>query len=146
MILDRQNLVSDAQFINTGNIVSTDAIDLGPVQTDSLGNTPVRDVGRAEHPKMVITVTEQFAGGTSVQFQIVSATATDLTTGQVIHSQTAAIAVASLRPGYQAQLDLPVGINQRFLGVRYVVVGTNTTGRVTAGIVEARQTNPSVTQ
>lgn len=145
MILDRQNLVSDNQFINTGNIVSTDAIDLGPVQVDTLGNTPVRDVGRARHPHMLIQVNEQFVGGTSVQFQIVSATAADLTTGQVIHSQTPAIPVASLRPGYQAQLDLPVGINQRFLGVRYVVVGTNTAGRVTAGIVEARQTNPLVT-
>jgi hypothetical protein len=145
MILDRQNLVSDAQFINTGNIVSTDAIDLGAPQTDSLGNTPIRDIGRAKHPQMVATVVEQFAGGTSVQFQIVSATAADLTTGQVIHTQTAAIPVASLRPGYQAQLDLPPGINQRFLGMRYVVVGTNTTGRVTAGIVADRQTNPTVT-
>lgn len=145
MILDRQNIVSDAQAVTTGNQVSTDAIDLWGQATaptiPGLGGSVIKDVGRGGQVEMLIQVVTPFASGTSLQFQLIGATANDLTTGQKVYSETAAIAEASLVAGYQARLAIPDGIDLRFLGVRYVTVGTHTAGNVTAGIVGTRQSH-----
>ena len=148
MILDKQNLWSDAQSIAAaaGTVVSTNAIDLGAAQTDTLGNTLPRDPGRGGQVEMIATLTETVTSGgaATVQAQLVSSANADLSSPTVLQS-TAALALATLKAGYQFRLALPAGINQRYIGMQYVIgTATTTAGKVTAGIVAAKQTTPGV--
>ena len=153
MILDKDNTCSNAQSITTGNIVSTDAIDLwrqaavptipGGAVIGSGSASVIKDVGRGKKPTVLCQVVTAFASMTSVQAQLIGATAADLTTGQVIYQETVAIPVATLVAGYKFRLSMPVGITLRYLGFRFVVVGTGT-GAVTAGLLYEEQDYPAV--
>ena len=128
MITDAQLLLSDAQanVRNAGTYVSTNTIDLGVA----------RDVGNGERLFVDFNVDVAFAGGTSVQFQIITSAAADLSSPTVIDS-TAAIVDATLVAGYRVQLPIPPvqGNGQRYLGVQYVGVGTHSAGSVSARVV-----------
>ena len=129
MITDRQNQVSTAQAVTTGTIVSTDTIDLGQA----------RDIGAGEGLNLVMNVDTVFAGGTSVQPQIITSAAANLSSPTVLASMPA-LALAQLAAGQSFVFPVPPtnpqGRGQRYLGVQYVVVGTFSTGAVTTSFVK----------
>ena len=151
MLLDKQNMFSDAQAITTGTQLSTDKVDMQGgsfivTTNDNLGNTPVKDAGRAPELDVHVQVVEDFASGTSLQVNLVADDDPALGTPTVLMS-SAVIPEATLKAGYYFRLALPPGIAaaDRYLGLQFVNVGTHTTGKITAGLVPARskQTSPN---
>lgn len=141
MILSNQLLLSDDQAI-TATAVSTNVIDLGVAGTpyDAVASLN-QDVGKGSHVPVLIQVTEDFATLTSLTVTIEASANDDLSSSTVLSSET--IAVADLVAGKQTFVQcLPNGADQRYLGVRYTVGGTNATaGKITAGISMGNQTN-----
>lgn len=135
MITDKNVQVSTAQALTSGTIVSTDTIDLGVA----------RDIGVGEELKIHINVDTVFAGGTSVQPQIITSAAANLSSPTVLASMPA-LTLAQLTAGARFVFPVvptnPPGNGQRYLGVQYVIVGTFTTGNVTAAIIKDAQIAP----
>lgn len=143
MYMDALNMFSDKQPLTApGNVLGTKSIDLGVTGTMWNGDKPHSDPGRAYHGRVLAEVTTAFAGGTTIQAQLVMADDAALGTNLVVVQETAAVPLASLKAGYVFALDaLPPGIDKRFIGIRYVVAGTFTAGQVTAGMVWDKDTN-----
>lgn len=147
MILDKQNMFSDAQSLaGTGNILSTNVLDLGVPGTLAKDGTTVRsDLGRGDEPKFFAQITTDVSGGTSVQAQLVQADDAAMSTNLEVLQQTDAVAVASLKAGYQFRIGrVPAGVSRRYLALRYVVVGTISSGAVSAGMTLGRFTNVNI--
>ena len=127
MITDSFLRVSEDQAVTT-TAVSTNTIDLGVA----------RDRGEGTALYMNFALTEAFANGTSVTFEVITSASANLGTPTVIGS-SAAIATAALTLGKNIVVRLNpdiAGKGQRYLGARYTVVGTMNAGKVTADIVE----------
>ena len=141
MIFSAQQLFSDDQAV-TATAISTNVIDLGvPGTPYDAAATLNQDVGKGNKIPVLVQVTEDFATLTSLTVTIEVSAAAGLTSPQVLHSET--IAVADLVAGKQLSVDvLPNNANLRYLGVRYTVNGSNATaGAITAGITMGNQTN-----
>ena len=161
MLLDKENLASDAQAV-TATAVSTNSVDLlgtfwynpgaaapttpqipgfvaTPGASQSL-NAP-KDFGKGADIQAFCQVgTAAFTGGTSIQAQIIMSANANLSSATVL-AESAVIALASLVAGYQFRFGtVPPGITSRYLGYNYVVVGTMATGTITAGFMLDRQT------
>jgi hypothetical protein len=130
MILDDKLCLSDSQTIcDSGQTEYSTAIDMGIA----------KNMAKGEPLAVVITVDEVFAGSaTTLTISLVTATASDLTTGQVVLYSTPAIAKASLTAG-RKPIILPVppraesGSDQRYFGLKYYGDNTfQTTGKMTA--------------
>jgi hypothetical protein len=87
----------------------------------------------------LIQVTEAFNNATSLEIKISTGATTAL--GTTVISKV--VPLADLVVGYQFPVEvLPNEINERYLGIEYVVDGTAPTeGKVTAGISMGNQTN-----
>jgi hypothetical protein len=136
MIMDQQNLFSDAQAVtvtaNSSNVIDT--LPSGGPNTQS-------QIGTGQDITLFAQVGTAFAGGTSMVIALASADTPDLATNQIVHFATAALPLASL--GAKARpvaLDLPYGKYRRYVGLVYTVVGPMTAGTITAGLVEDLQT------
>lgn len=134
MITDKLLRVSEDQVVTLTDTsaVSTDKIDLGTA----------RDIGEGKELYMNFAITTAVAGGTSTQFEVITASDAALSSNVVVLGSTGAVATASLTVG--TNLVVPfrplVGSKgQRYVGARYTVVGTNSAGKVTADVVEAIQ-------
>ena len=127
MILDEQGLFSNNQKI-TATAVSTNVLDLGK-----------REVAFGTPVEVFIQVTEDFAGCTSIDFEVQTAT-DEAFTIPVSLVKTGAIPVASLKAGYVAPINfIPKG-NLGYLRLYYDVTGSSATaGKITAGIVAANE-------
>jgi hypothetical protein len=136
MYLDRNLTVSGTlsgttwtgqSIVGTGNILSTDSIDLSSARDIGSGN---------EYPILHAVIGTAVAGATSVEIQVVTADNDALSTNLTVISTSGAIPVASLTAGSRwAILISPAlmgRVARRFLGVRYVITGTSTTGTVVA--------------
>lgn len=126
MIADKLLRVSENQAITSGTAVSTDTIDL----------ESARDIGAGNESYMIFTVTEAFAGGTSVTFNIITSANADLSSNTVLTSSAAEV-TADLVVGKQIALKIPpqIGANgSRYLGASYVAAGTHSAGEVTADV------------
>ena len=127
MITDSLLRVSEDQAVTT-TAVSTNTIDLGVA----------RDVGEGTALYMNFALTEAFANGTSVLFEVITSASANLGSPTVIGS-SAAIVTASLTLGKNIVVTLNpeiAGKGQRYLGARYTIAGTFNAGKVTADIVE----------
>ena len=130
MITDALLRVSAAQAVTT-TAVSTDTVDLGSA----------RDIGAGENLYMNFTVGTAFAGGTSTEFQVIGSASADLSSPTGLGSSTAGL-TAGKRTA--VRVNPAIGSNGlRYFGARYVVVGTNTAGTVTADVVHGVQDNKS---
>jgi hypothetical protein len=126
MITDKLLRVSEDQALTT-TAVSTDTIDL----------SVARDIGEGGDLYMNFAVTTALAGGTSVKFEVISSAAANLGSPTVIGS-TDAIVTASLVAGYNTAVRINpqiASLGQRYLGARYTISGTYTSGKVTADVV-----------
>ena len=126
MITDKLLRVSTDQALTT-TAVSTDTVDL----------SIARDMGEGHPLSMNFAVTTALAGGTSVKFEVVSSASADLSSPTVIGS-TDAIVTASLVAGYNTAVRINPQIaskGQQYLGARYTISGTYTSGKVTADVV-----------
>ena len=127
MITDSLLRVSEDQAV-TSTAVSTNTVDLGVA----------RDMGEGTALYMNFALTEAFANGTSVTFEIITSASANLGSPTVIGSSNA-IVTASLTLGKNIVVRLNpdiAGKGQRYLGARYTVAGTFNAGKVTADIVE----------
>ena len=127
MITDSLLRVSEDQAV-TSTAVSTNTVDLGVA----------RDIGEGTALYMNFALTEAFANGTSVLFEVITSASANLGSPTVIGS-SAAIVTASLTLGKNIVVTLNpeiAGKGQRYLGARYTVAGTMNAGKVTADIVE----------
>jgi hypothetical protein len=130
MILDALTLVSNAQAV-TVTAVSTNTIDL----------SQARDMGAGQEVCFGVTVDENFATATSVEIQVITSASANLSSPTVIGS-TGALAIAQLTAGRKPiEVKIPRAvllaqpIGQRYLGLNYVVGGSNATaGKFTAAI------------
>lgn len=126
MITDKLLRVSEDQALTT-TAVSTNTIDL----------SVARDIGEGENLFMNFAVTTALAGGTSVKFEVISSASADLSSPTVIGSSDAVV-TASLVAGYNTAVRINPSIasnGQRYLGARYTIVGTYSSGKVTADVV-----------
>ena len=136
-ILDNQTLLSDRQAI-TATVASTNTIDLSPISAGI-----VRDIGAGSCVPLLIQVVEQFNNLTSLAVQIEVDDNSAFSSPKTVMS-TGPIPLASLVAGYQFNIDnFPRGTDERFVQLRYTVVGTAPTlGRITAGVtLGGAQTN-----
>ena len=127
MITDSLLRVSEDQAV-TSTAYSTNTIDL----------SAARDVGEGTTLYMNFALTEAFANGTNLTFEVVTSANANLSSHDVVGS-SATIATAALTLGK----NIVVAINpqiaskgKRYLGARYVVTGTMNAGKVTADVVE----------
>lgn len=125
MIFDSTNKFSTDQAL-TATAASTNVIDLGVAN---------RNIGVGENIPLYIGVSATFAGLTSIQVSV--QTDNDEAFGAAATVvQTPAIPLASLKAGYQFNIDsVPRGVLGRYVRLNYTVVGTGTAGTVVAGIV-----------
>ncbi len=139
MILSQNLILSDKQAI-TATAKSTNVIDLGVAGTPYGAVAPLhQDVGKGNPICFLAQVTEAFNNATSVAVAIETGSSTTL--GTVILSEV--IPLADLKAGKQSVIQvLPTQLTERYLGVRYTVVGTApTAGAFTTGITMGNQTN-----
>lgn len=141
MIFSAQQLFSDDQAV-TATAISENVIDLGVAGTPYGAQAALdQDVGKGTPIPVLVQVTEDFNNATSVEVEIVSSANADLSAGTTLVSQT--ILLADLVAGRQMYNQVvPNGADERYLGLRYTVVGTApTAGTFTAGITMGNQTN-----
>jgi predicted RecA/RadA family phage recombinase len=103
------------------NVVSTNAIDLATQ----------RDIGEGSDIYLRSSVFTAVAGATSIEIQAIAADDAALTTNVTVLATTGTILLASLTAGARFATELPPRIaskGQRFLGARYVIVGTGSAG------------------
>ena len=127
MITDKLLRVSEDQAV-TSTAVSTSSIDL----------VVARDMGEGTALYMNFALTEAFANGTSITFEIITSASDNLGSPTVIGS-SATIATAALTLGKNIVVRLNpsiAGKGQRYLGARYTVVGTMNAGKINADEVE----------
>jgi len=139
MIIDTTLVFSDQQLV-TVSAPSSNTIDLGATGTPFAATNPlVRDIGRGEPLDLSVSVSQVFAGLTSLQVSVQTSpdnvTWTSVDTG-------APIAAASLVAGYMFRVpNIVQNAPARYLRLYYSVVGTATQGAISAAIVASRQTN-----
>lgn len=127
MITDKLLRVSTDQALTT-TAVSTDTIDL----------SIARDIGEGNELYMNFAMTTALAGGTSVKFEVIGATNAALSSGVVVLGSSDAVVTADLVAGKNVAVRINPQIastGQRYLGARYTISGTYTSGAVTADVV-----------
>ena len=127
MILDEQNLFSDAQVI-TASAESTNYIDFG-----------TRELSYGEPLEVLIQVIADFATCDTLTVSI--QTDDEITfSGPTTLAASAAIATATLKAGYNFSLNFVPKGNRGYMRLYYTIAGSNaTTGKITAGIVDGKQ-------
>jgi hypothetical protein len=115
-----------------GTYVSTNTIDL----------SQNRDIGSGAPLRVLYNVDVAFAGGTSVQPQVITSASANLSSPTVIDLGTliltAALTLGAMFVRFVPELTGPSGIGttgQRYLGVQYVSLGTYTLGSISCRIV-----------
>jgi len=142
MIFDRTGLLSDAQAI-TATAASTNTIDLGATGTPyGSPSALARDIGNAQVP-LSVSVTESFNNLTSITISIQVDDNTAFSSPVTVWTSPA-YTLTQLATGAKYLLpdEFPVGTNERYVRLMYTLAGTAPTlGKITAGVVAARQRN-----
>ena len=126
MITDRQMTFSNGQAVTTGTQLSTDNYDTGVAGIN---------INTGYDLQIIAQVTTAFVGGTSLEVQVIQSAASDMSSPTVL-ATSGAVALASLTRGAVLLRTAVPRTSQRYIGVRYVSVGTFTAGNTFAGIVE----------
>lgn len=135
MITDELNRFSNAQAV-TATAVSTDVIDLGPLDSAGAPNANTRrDIGQGEPLTFFAHVRAAFTAGGAGTLNIQLQTSDDNSTYVTLYD-SGALALAALTAGARAvAIAVPRGV-RRYLRVNYVVgTGPMLTGTIDAGLV-----------
>jgi hypothetical protein len=141
MIFDN-TLIFDNDAAITADRLSTNIIDLGNTGTPFGGRKIVADFGKGTEIPIFLHTTATFNTLTSLTVELRTSANEDMSSHKVVAS--ANYPLAELVAGKELRFPAAVleGTDRRYMALYYDVVGTNpTTGKVTAGIVAARQTN-----
>lgn len=136
MIMDKFLEFSDAQAV-TATAISTNVVDLFPLGND-IGTNTVRDIGTGENIHLVVithsNVTDTGSDAT-LNVTLESDSTENLATSPTVHFSTGARAFASYATAGTviANVKLPAGDYERYLGVRFTV----TNGPLTNGTFDA---------
>lgn len=144
MIIDQAMQVSTAQAL-TVTAVSDDSIDLSSAATAghgaAVGANP-HAIGTGKAIRMMVDVVTSLTGGTSIVFEVITATDAALTTSIEVLGQSDAYLAAALVAGrsqiivnLNADVQNAQARNQRFMGARYTIVGTFGAGAVTTAFL-----------
>jgi hypothetical protein len=128
-------VITGQSIIGTGNILGTNSYDTQAGLTLNTGGQNV-DLGKGQDMDVQFDLTAAVAGGTSVEFQFVNADDAALGTNLTVLASSGAIPVASLGLGARVPMTVPKvdpRTLRRYVGVRYVIVGTTTAGAVSGG-------------
>jgi len=142
-IMDATGLFSDNQAI-TVTAASTNLIDLGSTGTPYGSSAAItRDVGKGEDVPLVCTVTESFNNLTSIIITIETDDNASFSSATTVWtSPTYTLAQLATGAKYLLPDRLPVGVNERYVRLKYTLAGTApTTGKITAGVAFSRQSN-----
>lgn len=143
MIFDKTLQFSDAQAI-VADAASTNIIDLRATGT-AFGHASAlgRDLGKGYDVPLLVQVVETFNTLTSLTF-ILQGSVDEAFTSPVTIWTSGAVPLATLIAGYRLPIsEFPEGTSYRYLRMYYDVTGTNPTlGKITAGVVAARQSGP----
>lgn len=138
MFLDRQNEFSDSQVV-TVTAISTNVIDT--LAGNSFTNVIQNLGGFAGSCFLVVQVDAAFLGGTSVAISLESDSSANLATSPTVHYNSGAILTAALTANTTILvIPLPYGNFERYVGLRYTVVGTFTQGSISAFLTRDPQT------
>jgi hypothetical protein len=144
MIIDNSLVLSESQAI-TATAASTNVIDLGATGTPyGAAGALVADVGKLDDEgiQMILNVVEAFNNLTSLTVALQSDDNSSFSSPTEICTRTYALAEINAVKKLNFPARLPEGTNERYLRLNFTVTGTApTTGKVTAMIVAARQTN-----
>ncbi len=153
MKLDKQNMLSENQnlAVAVGTHYSENSIDLGVAGTPANGGVALHDLGRGNEKEIIAQVTEAFtsAGAATMEIQLITGTGVDangkINAGQKVVARTGVLGKAEFTLGKKFYLDVPPGIDQRYLGLAFVVGAFDmTAGKVTGGLVAGRETAPGL--
>lgn len=125
-----------------GTTTSTNVIDLA-----GAANAKVADMGAGKQMNFVLTVTQAFAGGTSMQPVLVLADDAAISVNVEVIAQKAAIPIAQLTLGTQIPINFDRAAPlppRRYLAIQYVTVGTMTAGAVTASMAGSPQDRSTI--
>lgn len=145
MIFDNTLLLSSQQAI-TADAASTNVIDLGATGTPFGGTAVVRDIGIGNEIELSVVVTESFNNLTSMNVKVQIDTSSSFGSAETVYL-SGEIPLATLVAGYQFKVPYSFahGINKRYVRLYYDITGTApTTGKITAGVVSARQSNSAL--
>ncbi len=141
-VMDRTGQFSDAQAV-TATAASTNVIDLGATGTPYGASAPLaREIGVDGAP-LVVTVVESFNNLTSLTITM-QVDDNPAFSSPVTTYVSPTYTLANLQAGAKYLLPdaFPVGTNERYVRLLYTPAGTAPTlGRITAGVVAARQKN-----
>lgn len=142
MIMDRTLLFSEGQAI-TATAASTNLVDLGATGTVyGASSALIRDIGPGQEVELLVTVTESFNNLTSLTISIETDDNASFSSAATVWTSIA-YPLASLAVGAKYLLpdEIPVGVNERYMRLKYTVAGTApSTGKITACVVAGRQT------
>lgn len=143
MILDNTNIYSDSQAI-TATAASTNVIDVGAAGT-AFGHAAAlaRDIGKATEIPLYLSVTEAFNNLTSLKVSFQTDDAAGFGSVVTVGERTYLLAELTLGARLPFPSEIPEGTSGRYTRINYTVTGTApTTGKIFAGVVAGRQSNP----
>ena len=123
---DRETTFSNDQAVTTGTQVSADKYDTGVAGHPNINTN--REL------QVLVVVTTAFAGGTSLNVQLVESASSDLSSPTVL-AESGVIAEANLTVGARLLATALPRTSKRYLGLQFVTVGTHTAGTVFGGLV-----------
>ena len=134
------NTVTPANMFASGaTVTSPNVIDLSSgYAPNGIGAAQTRDLGGGnDYAKLRVEIVTAYTGGTSVQFNLVTADDAGITTNVTIVGSTQVVPVASAISGARFEAEINTRLlsrGQRYLAVQAVNVGANTTGAVYADL------------
>lgn len=137
MYIDAQTKVWDAAAL-TATAVSTNVVDLGGLPAVHSANGSLREIGSGTPVGFALSVgvaADHTTGDETYEFDIITSTASDGTTGQLIIAKYVVL-FSALTAGALLFLPIPPlqagAAVQQFVGLKYVGGGTTPTVTVTA--------------
>lgn len=133
MITDRELTFSNDQAVTTGTQNSTDVVDTGVAGININTNRELQ---------VFVSVTAAFASGTSLNVQLVESASSDLSSATVL-AESGVTAEADLTAGAVLLRTAVPRTSKRYLGLKFVTVGTHTAGTIFGGIVRDADVLPA---